>query len=216
MNSNQLPDSLLAQLRAFETRLKRMETTVAIGGAIAGLLITYVLLFAVDRLINTPVAARIALTVSGAAFVALFAQGWAHRWLWFRRGPAQLAKLLQKHFRVLGDRLQGVIELTQTDKLPDNISPALLRAAVRQVADDSGKHDFRDAVPVRPARRWAIAAVLVLGLTAAPFALVPKAATNAVKRWAMPWADIERYTFTTVEALPNELYVAHGEEFPLV
>ena len=34
------------------------------------------------------------------------AQGWAHRWLWFRRGPAQLAKLLQKHFRILGDRLQ--------------------------------------------------------------------------------------------------------------
>lgn len=216
MHTNQLPDSLVAQLRTFEKRLRRMETIAAIGGGIAGLFITYVLLFASDRVVNTPIAARLALSVSGAALAALFAQGWAHRWLWFRRGPAQLAKLLQKHFRVLGDRLQGVIELTQTDTLPENISPALLRAAIRQVADDSGKHDFRQAVPVRPARRWAFAAVVVTALSAAPFVLVPRAATNAVKRWAMPWADIERYTFTTVEQLPSELYVAHGEEFPLI
>ena len=216
MNSNQLPDSLVAQLRTFETRLRRMETIASIGGGIAGLLITYVLLFAADRFVNTPIAARIVLSACGALLAALFAQGWAHRWLWFRRGPAQLAKLLQRHFRVLGDRLQGVIELTQTDKLPENISPALLRAAIRQVADDSGRHDFADAVPTRPARRWAFAAIAVVALSATPFLLAPRAAANAAQRWAMPWADIERYTFTTVEQLPNELFVAHGEEFPLV
>lgn len=193
-----------------------METVASIGGGVAGLLITYVLLFVADRFVNTPIAARIALSACGAGFAALFAQGWAHRWLWFRRGPAQLAKLLQKHFRVLGDRLQGVIELTETKDLPENISPALLRAAIRQVADDSSRHDFADAVPTRPARRWAFAAILVAGLTAAPFVLVPRAATNAVQRWAMPWADIERFTFTTVEQLPSELYIAHGEEFPLI
>jgi len=217
MNSNQLPDSLVAQLRQFETRLKRMETVAAIGGGIAGLFITYVLLFAADRFVNTPVIARLVLSGCGALLAALFAQGWAHRWLWFRRGPAQLAKLLQGHFKMLGDRLQGVIELTQTSELPENISPALLRAAVRQVADESGRHDFTDAVPTRPARRWAFAAITVTALVAAPFVFSysRKAATNAAERWAMPWADIERYTFTTVEQLPKELFVAHGEEFPL-
>src|SRR5687767_1328407 len=101
MHSKQLPDSLIAQLRTFEHRLRRMETIAAIGGGLAGLLITYVLLFVADRFLNTPIVARIALSACGAAFAALFAQGWAHRWLWFRRGPAQLAKLLQKHFRIL-------------------------------------------------------------------------------------------------------------------
>ena len=192
-----------------------METLVAVGGGLAGLLITYVLLFAFDRFVNTPVWARAVLTITGALLAAWFAQGWAKYWLWERRGPAQLAKLLQKHFRVLGDRLQGVIELTQIEELPANISPALLRAAIRQVADDSGKHHFEDAVPRRPARRWALAGIVAAALTAVPFVFVPRAATNALQRWAMPWAGVERYTFTTVETLPDDLYIPHGEPFEM-
>jgi hypothetical protein len=215
MNNIQLPDSLIVQLRSYEARLRRMETIAAVTGGLAGLLITYVLLFAADRFVNTPIVARIVLTLSGAILAALFAQGWARYWLWNRRGPADLAKLLQKHFRVLGDRLQGVIELTETKDLPENISPALLRAAIRQVAEDSGRQDFTQAVPTQSARRWALAAVLVGALVATPFVLAPRAASNAAQRWVMPWADIERYTFTTVEDLPRELFVPHGEKFEL-
>ena len=173
------------------------------------------LLFVFDRFVNTPVWARTVLTVTGAALAAWFAHGWTRYWLWNRRGPADLAKLLQRHFRVLGDRLQGVIELTQIEELPPNISPALLRAAIRQVADDSGRHQFEDAVPRRPARRWALAGITAAALTAAPFVFVPRAATNALERWAMPWADVERYTFTTVETLPDNLYIPHGEPFEM-
>ncbi len=215
MNSIQLPDSLVAQLQAYERKLRRMETLVAVAGGLAGLLITYVLLFALDRFVNTPVWARTMLMVTGALLAAWFAQGWASYWLWNRRGPTQLAKLLQKHFRVLGDRLQGVIELTHLEELPPNMSPALLRAAIRQVADDSGKYEFADAVPKRPARRWALAGITAAALTAAPFVFAPRAATNALERWAKPWAGIERYTFTTVETLPNDLYIPHGEAFEL-
>ena len=210
-----LPESLVTQLRAYESRLKRMETTAAFAGGLAGLLVTYVLLFVADRFVNTPAAARIVLTGTGAVLAAMAAQSWARYWLWTRRGPAQLAKLLQRHFRGLGDRLQGVIELTESDTLPENISPALLRAAVRQVADESGRCNFEDAVPTRPAKRWVLAATVVTGLAAAPFLMAPKAATNAAQRWAMPWADIERFTFTTVEQLPSDLYVAHGEKFEM-
>ena len=192
-----------------------METLVAVAGGIAGLLITYVLLFAFDRFVNTPVWARAVLTCTGAALAAWFAQGWARHWLWERRGPAQLAKLLQSHFRVLGDRLQGVIELTQIAELPANISPALLRAAIRQVADDSGKHHFEEAVPRHAARRWALAGIVAAALTAVPFVFAPRAATNALHRWAMPLADVERYTFTTVETLPDALYIPHGEPFEM-
>ena len=215
MNSISLPSSLVAQLQAYERKLRKMETLVAVAGGLAGLLITYVLLFVFDRFVNTPIWARTVLTVTGALLAAWFAQGWARYWLWERRGPTQLAKLLQKHFRVLGDRLQGVIELTQIEELPPNMSPALLRAAIRQVAEDSGKHQFEDAVPKRPARRWALAGISMAALTAGPFVFAPRAATNALERWVKPWAGIERYTFTTVEALPNDLYIPHGETFEL-
>jgi hypothetical protein len=215
MNSIALPESLVAQLRSYERGLRRMETLVAVAGGVAGLFITYILLFVFDRFVNTPVWARTILTITGALLAARFAHGWGRHWLWNRRGPADLAKLLQRHFRTLGDRLQGVIELTQTDELPPNISPALLRAAIRQVADDSGRHHFEDAVPRRPARRWALAGILVALLSAAPFVFVPRAATNALDRWSRPWAAIERYTFTTVEKLPDDLYIPHGEPFEL-
>jgi hypothetical protein len=215
MNSITLPESLVTQLRSYEGRLRRMETLATVSGGAAGLLATFVLLFAFDRFGDTPRIARLVLTLGGGALAAWFAHAWAQHWLWNRRGPAQLAKLLQRHFRTLGDRLQGVIELTETRDLPPNISPALMRAAIRQVAEESGRFDFEQAVPVRPARRWALASIALAMLAAAPFVFVPKAATNALARWLAPWAKIERYTFASLEDLPRELIVPHGEAFEI-
>ena len=215
MNSITLPDSLVTQLRTFEGRLRKMETLAAVAGGLAGLFATFVLLFVFDRFVETPRLARLVLTLSGGALAAWFAHAWAGHWLWNRRGPAQLAKLLQRHFKSLGDRLQGVIELTETNDLPADISPALMRAAIRQVAQESERFDFGNAVPVRPARRWALAAAVLAAVTTAPFVFVPKAAVNALARWAMPWAQIERYTFASLEALPTELVVPHGEAFEI-
>ncbi|MDQ3623830.1 MAG: hypothetical protein M3463_15290, partial [Verrucomicrobiota bacterium] len=215
MNPITLPDSLVTQLRAYEQRLQRMETLAAIAGGLAGLFATFVLLFAFDRFVDTPPWARTVLTLSGGALAAWFAHGWARHWLWNRRGPAQLAKLLQHHFKTLGDRLQGIIELTQTSELAANISPGLMRAAIRQVAEESGRFDFTQAVPVRPMRRRALVAIVLAALTAAPFVFVPKAASNALARWITPWAHIDRYTFASLEALPRELIVPHGEVFEI-
>jgi hypothetical protein len=215
MNAFTLPDSLVTQLRAYEGRLRKMETLVAVAGALVGLCVSFVLLFVFDRFVDTPRWARAVLTLSSGALAAWLAHAWAAHWLWNRRGPAQLAKLLQRHFRTLGDRLQGVIELTETNDLPANISPALLRAAIRQVAEESDRFDFAQAVPVRPARRWALAASVLAAMAAAPFVFAPKAATNALARWLQPWSQIDRYTFTSLEALPNELVVPHGEAFEI-
>jgi hypothetical protein len=215
MNSITLPDSLVTQLRGYETQLRRLETIAAVAGGIVGLFATFVLLFVLDRFVDTPRWARALLTLSGGALAAWFAQGWAAHWLWNRRGPAELAKLLQRHFKSLGDRLQGVIELTETRSLAANVSPALMRAAIRQVAEESGRFDFANAVPVRPARRWALAAIVLAALTAAPFVFAPKAALNALARWLQPWAPIERYTFASINDLPAELVVAHGEAFEI-
>ena len=216
MNEFTLPDTLVTQLRAFERRLRRMETLVAVAGWLVGLLTTFLLLFVLDRFVDTPRVVRVLLTLGGAGVAAWFAQRWAKHWLWQRRGPAQLAKLLQSHFRKLGDRLQGIIELTESGDLPANISPALLRAAVRQVAAEAERFDFPQAVPVRPARRWGFAAAGAMAITLAAFLFVPKAATNALARWLAPWAKIDRYTFASLAKLPRELVVAHGEPFEIV
>jgi hypothetical protein len=215
MNAFALPDSLVSQLRAYEKRLREMETLVAVAGGFAGLLATFVLLFISDRFVDTPRWARMILTLAGGACMGWFAHRWARHWLWNRRAPAQLARLLQRHFKSLSDRLQGVIELTETDQLPPNLSPALLRAAIRQVAQDSSRFDFTSAAPSAPARRWELAAGILALFAAAPFVFAPAAARNALSRWIAPWSAVERYTFTSLDALPAELVVPHGEAFEI-
>jgi len=215
MNAFALPESLVSQLRAYEKRLRELETLLAVAGGFAGLLATFLLLFVSDRFIDTPRWARALLTLGGGGCMGWFAHRWARHWLWNRRGPAQLARLLQRHFKTLSDRLQGVIELTETDQLPPNLSPALLRAAIRQVAQDSSRFDFTSAAPAKPARRWELAAGTLALFAAAPFVFAPAAARNALSRWIAPWAAIERYTFTSLDALPSELIVPHGEAFEI-
>ena len=215
MNTLSLPPALTQQMRAYESRLRRMETLLAVGGAVVGFLSMYLLLFVLDRFYDTPRLWRLVLLVGGSVAVARFAQGWGRNWLWNRRSTNVLAQELGKHFRTLGDRLQGVLELAQSGALPANISPALCRAAMAQVATDAAKVDFQTAVPVRPTRRWGLAATGVLALAITPFLLVPKAAHNAAQRFLSPLAEIERYTFVSLEALPADLYVAHGEPFQM-
>ena len=61
---------------------------------------------------------------------------------------------------------------------------------------------------MRPAWRWALAAIALAALTAAPFAFAPKAAHNALERWLRPWAQIDRYTFASLDTLPDENHEA--------
>ncbi len=215
MDPISLPDSLVTQLRAYEARLRRMETLAAVSCGVVGLLASFVVLFAMDRFVDTPQWLRGIFTLTGGLLPAWIAHRWARYWLWHRRGPAQLAKLLQRHFRTLGDRLQGIIELTESSDLPSNVSPGLLRAAVRQVAEESGRFDFPEAVPVRPARRWALAAVVLVTMAILPFIIAPKAGSNALLRWLAPWEKVDRYTFASFETLPSQMIVAHGEPFEI-
>lgn len=215
MSNISLPDSLKQQIASYESRLKRMETLLALAGALAGFLLMYVFLFVLDRFFDTPQVLRAVLLASGTIAAAVFAQRWGRDWLWKRRSANQLAVLLGKHFRSLGDRLQGVLELAEAGELPPNISPALCRAAIAQVAAESKDYDFPAAVPVKHTKRWMAAAAVVLALTVTPFVLVPKAANNAAQRFLAPLSDIQRYTFASLNELPKELFVAHGEPFSL-
>ncbi len=210
-----LPDALKQQIATYEARLKRVESWFAAAGAVAGFVGMFVGFAVLDRLYDTPMWLRALLLALGTVAAGIFAQRWARHWLWQRRSANELAVLLGEHFRSLGDRLQGVLELSAAGELPPNISPALCRAAIAQVAQESAQHDFTQAVPVQGMQRWGLAAAVVAGLALLPFFIVPKAARNAAARYLAPFANIERYTFASLEALPKDLYVAHGEPFAL-
>ncbi|MFP6905707.1 MAG: hypothetical protein VCG02_10845 [Verrucomicrobiota bacterium] len=210
-----LPESLLRKLQEFETRLRRMETVVTVCGALFGLLLTYGILFLSDRLWDTPAWLRVVLTLTGTAGFAWFSYRWLQHWYFKRRDSRDMAKMIQRHYKRLGDRLLGVVELAEGRDRPENVSPALCRAAIKQVAGEAEKYDFEDAVNRSRPRNFSVASAAILFIVIVPFVMFPTAGKNALIRWLAPFAQVERYTFVNLEDLPDHWIVPHGETFEI-
>ena len=208
-----LPEELRRQFAAVQRRLWRVETAVAIGTIIAGLIVSLIGLFVSDRFWNTPPGLRIAFLVLGlAAVIAAFFR-WAQRWIWHRRSLQDLAGLVQRKYRRLGDRLLGIVELAQEQRHLANFSPALYHAAIHQVAEEARQYDFRQSVSARPAKEFALGAGAAVACWLAISVAFPQASWNSFLRWAAPAAGIPRYTLVGLEGFPRELIVPHGEPF---
>ncbi len=210
-----LPEPLRLQFQALEKHLWRMDTLVAASGAACGLILSFALIFISDRLWNTPVALRILITLSGAGVTVFFTWRWFHLWVWNRRDILDMSTLVQRHYRRLGDRLLGIVELADTSKRPANISQALCEAAIRQVSAEAKDFDFKGAVSKRQPKRFTIAFACLALAAGATCIAVPQASWNALLRWLLPASSVSRYTFVSLQDLPEHLVVAHGEPFEI-
>jgi hypothetical protein len=213
--SLQIPENLRAQFQRLERRLWWVDTVIALCGALSGLIVSYTLLFISDRFWDTPFWLRALFTLTGLALAVYFAWGWFRHWILRRRDFRVLSGIVQRHYRRLGDRLLGIVELADPAKRPDNVSPELCRAAIRQVSAEAIQFDFRQAVATRKPRIYALVAVFLLVLVVTPWLLVPEASRNALARWLWPGAAYPRYTFVSLDQLPDRLVVAHGEPFEI-
>jgi hypothetical protein len=209
----QLPRALEDQLHDFRRRVWSIKMAEAGCGAVFGLVIAFLAMFACDRLGDSPGALRLALfclALCGCALVP-FA---VHRWVWRNRQLEQLARLLSRKHPHVGDQLLGIIELVRNDAEQAR-SRTLCEAAVEQVAHDAEKRNFHDAVPNPRHRLWAglVTAPAVAALALAFF--YPAASANAWARLLAPWKNTPRYTFAAIEPLPERVVVAHGEPFSI-
>ena len=185
----------------------------AVAAGLIGLLVSFLLIFGLDRIWQTPGWARLIILVAGVSLFAGFAPYWLHRWVWGHRHEGQLAKLIAKRFPGLGDRLLGVIELQEQRESDDSLSPRLRAAAMEVVAAEAGKKDLDTALPTPRHLKWALCAIVLMGVVATAFVLTPKAGLNALQRWVMPFSEVERYTFTQLDNAPGYLAVPYGEAF---
>jgi len=208
-----LPEALRQQFAQVERRLWRVESTVAVCCVAGGLMVSFLALFVSDRLWDTPEWLRLTLWLGGLAAAVLAGALWARRWVWRRRDLRFLANLVQKKYRRLGDRLLGIVELANEERHNANFSPALYHAAIYQVADEARGYDFGQSVSTRSARKMALLAAGLAGCLALVFVVLPQPGWNAFVRWALPTANVPRFTLVTLEGLPAELIVPHGEPF---
>jgi hypothetical protein len=210
-----LPSALNRQFDLLERRLWRLEALVAVTGGIGCLLLSYLLQFVSDRLWDTPPWLRFILAMAGWAGLALFAWNYGSRWIWGRRSIRALAVIVQKRYRRLGDRLLGIVELADPAARPSHYSAELCNAAIAQVAGEASLFDFEEAAGNRHPRRCVLACLALGVLVACIAAIAPEAGWNSLLRWLRPTAGVERYTFVSIDALPDHLVVAQGEPFEI-
>lgn len=204
-----LPSSLKTQLDEFRRRVWTIKSIEAACGALFGIFVSYLVVFGLDRVMDTPAWARLAIflvAVAGCAYVPIY----LHRWIWCHRRMEQLARLLCHRYPSIGDQMLGVIELVRNE-FEQNRSRALCEAAIEQVAEVASKRDFSDAVPHPRHRMWAWMAAVPASIALLALAMFPSAAANAWARFAAPWRPTPRYTFTDIERLSERLVVPHGE-----
>jgi hypothetical protein len=213
---NAIPESLRKQLEDFRRQLWRRKVMEAVAAGFIGLLVSFLLIYGLDRIWQTPNWARLLILSGGVSLFGGFAPYWLHRWVWGHRREEQLARLIAKRHPGLGDRLLGVIELQGQSEAGDSLSPRLRAAAMEVVAAEAGKRKLEDALPVPRHRKWALAALALLAVASGAFLATPKAGLNALERWLNPFSDVERYTFTQLEKPPSFLAVPYGEAFDVV
>jgi len=208
----ELPSGLRHKLESYRRRVWFVKVAEGVLAGLFGLLLSYLLVFTLDRFGDTPATLRWLLLLAGAAGLAIwFPLKW-HRWVWQTRQLEQAARLLRRHFPRIGDQLLGIIELAHNE-IEQERSVSLCRAAMRQVDERVRDRDFSSAVPHPRHGRWAWVTSLTLLIALVVLVAVPSAGINALARWLLPWREIDRYTFVQLESLPDQLVVPYAEPF---
>ncbi len=210
-----IPVELSKQLADFQQSLWRIKVTEAVLAGVFGLIISFLIVFALERLFPIPALARLAILLAGTSLAAVFAPYWVRRWVYGHRREEQLARLISRKFPKLGDRLLGIVELKDQEESQEAMSPELRAAAMIHVANQAAKRNMNDALPYSRHKKLALGVLMGAAAITFGFSIAPKAGGNALKRWLMPLSDTDHYTFTQFDTdkMPNPLTVPLGEAF---
>ncbi len=189
--------------------IKLAEGTLA---AIFGLIISYLIVFGLDRVIDTPNVLRAFILLIGMVGMVVFLPLKYYKWVWRNRTLDGVARLLQHKFPRFGDHVLGIVELA-SNRSDQSSSPALVAAAMRQVDEEVAKHNLSQAVPNPRHRRWALAVGLPLILVIIGVMIIPATTRNSLERWLTPWRNVERYTFAQLDGKSDLRVVAYAEPF---
>ena len=210
-NGVNLPPRMKAALEQYQKRVWTIIAEGALAG-IFGVLISYITVFCLDRVFDTPTLLRALILVMGMVGMVFLLPLQYYNWVWKHRQLEGVARLLQHKFPRFGDHALGIVELAR-DRADRLSSPTLVEAAMHQVDAEVARHNLADAVPNPRHRRWAWAAALPLVLVVIGSFVIPAPSRNALARWLTPWRDVGRYTFAQLEGDSKLRVVPYAEPF---
>jgi len=206
----ELPPNMKSKLVKYQRRIWMVKLVEGLCAAALGLVLSWMIVFLLDRFYDTSAIERTVILLTGTIGLAVWLPYVCHRWIWKSRRLEQVARMLKINHPRLGDYLLGVIELVHGSNF-DNNSESLSRAALAQAERETADKDFSKDVPYAKHRRWALIAGIPLLLALITSLAVPNASGNAFARWLMPWKNIDRFTFTKLESLPDHLVLPQAE-----
>ena len=207
-----LPHGLERKLVDFRRSLQERSVTEWILLGFAILLFFAFILFIWDRIIPISPVFRFILFLCGlSGFLALGPYLFYHRVGRFKTNK-DLTFLIKKHLPRFGERLQGCLELRKQDASEAHFSVELSNAAMRQIATEAEKIEFKQALPKtwRPALIWIL--IILTALVITGFSLARNQTQNALARYFLPLGNIPRYTAIRFHEVPKTVYVAKEEE----
>lgn len=208
-----LPPILESKLADFRKRVWMVKILEGVLAGAVGVYASWLILFVLDRVMETPVWMRWTLMIGGTSVLAVGLPWMWHRWVWRLQRLEDAARLLRRTFPRLGDQLLGIVELARHDDA--SRSERLVQAAMEQAANAVQDRDLKPGMPTTLLKRWTWAASALIVVFAAAWFGVHEAAKNSLARWLMPWKTIERFTFAKIETLPDRLVVPYAEPFDL-
>lgn len=209
----EIPTPLLKQMGEYRKTVRQIKLWESVSITCTLIVLAYLAVFGLDRWMDTPHTLRVLFWLMAAAGLAILPFAW-YRWVVQLASWESIARLLKQRQSSLGDSILGALELAKNNQ-EQNRSPVLCQAALHQVAQSVSKRNLLDILPPSNHRVLSLCALVVAVLGLLTLIVVPSAAWNAIQRFAFPLAQIDRYTFTSLEEVPNRLVVPIGEEFPL-
>jgi len=129
-NQVSLPPRLKVALEQYRKRVWVIKLTEGALAALFGLVISYLIVFGFDRLVDTPAPLRAAILAVGMMGMVILFPLKYHNWVWRHRRLEQVARLLRHKFPRFGDRVLGIVELAR-NRSEQSSSQALVEAAMR-------------------------------------------------------------------------------------
>ena len=207
-----LPPRMKSALEQYQKRVWIIKLAEGALAAIFGIMISYLVVFGLDRVFDTPTLLRVLILLTGMVGMVFFLPLKYYNWVWRHRSLEGIARLLQHKFPRFGDHVLGIVELA-SNRSDQSSSPALVAAAMRQVDAEVANHNLADAVPNPRHRRWAYAAGVPIILVVIGIVVIPATSRNTLARWLTPWRNVERYTFAQLDGNTDPRVVAYAEPF---
>ena len=136
-----MPPRMKAALEQYRKRVWVIKLAEGALAAIFGLVISYLFVFGLDRLFDTPAVLRAVILAAGSVGMVILFPVKYHNWVWSHRRLDQVARLLRHKFPRFSDHLLGIVELAQSES-QQGASRALVEAAMRQVDAQSRFYRF--------------------------------------------------------------------------